>query len=95
MPAPLAEKPVVDVEGASLLDVFHNLSRSRVYGDGGPQAIPYVEILAWCSLMGVDDLDTRRRMAKLVRALDSIWLEAAHQRMAREIEAQRRKQGRR
>lgn len=74
MPAPLAEEPRLEDHEIAYFEVFSGLSASRSYSDGGPQPIRISEILAYCQLMGVSQLEARQDTLQMVQALDGVWM---------------------
>jgi hypothetical protein len=51
------------------------LTSSRPMGMGGPGAIPLTEITAYLDLIGERDDDERMRWVRLIRSMDSVYLQ--------------------
>jgi hypothetical protein len=75
LPTPLDDQPVPMHEVRHVWTCFTDLcSRRSFSGFGGPMAIPTSEILAWCSMFGIDAIEDRRELYDLVGELDDEWL---------------------
>lgn len=55
-------------------NVFHALSGSRPQGMGGSGPIPVSEVLAYCQLINMDDIDDRLMLLGFISKMDSVWL---------------------
>jgi hypothetical protein len=55
--------------------VFRQLSSARVYAEVGPQPIPISEVLAYCEMMRIRDLDMRQAVLQIVQTLDGKFVE--------------------
>ena len=57
----------------SLWEAWQALQWSRDVGFG-IGAIPVSEVLAYCALMGISDLDQRERLLRAIQRLDEVFL---------------------
>ncbi|MCQ8781723.1 hypothetical protein NPA30_05955 [Aurantimonas sp. CSK15Z-1] len=72
------------------MQAFFDLSASRSLVMGGEGPIPLSEILAYCQMFGVNDVDERGDFLRVIRAMDEAYLEERHrQREAAEETPQR------
>lgn len=56
------------------MDAWDDLSRSRQCGGMGPGPIPASEILAYCTLMGIEWQEVREALFYFCGALDNIYV---------------------
>lgn len=90
-PPALANRPALNKWVLNYWAGFHLLNASRPLGPSGVGPIPLSEIVAYCEMFQVDDMDERERFVTMIRALDAAYLK----RQAEKREAERKKHGRR
>lgn len=83
----LAAQPEIGKVEEFVWDMFWTLHAGRQVGMNGYQAIPLVEIMAYCALAGVGDPSDRMALVRLMQAMDRALLEV----MAKKQERQRSK----
>lgn len=69
------ERPDLPTHLGVLLEMFHDLSASRSVTMSGPGPIPVSEVLAYCQLYGIDDVQDRADLLAVIRTLDGFFLE--------------------
>jgi hypothetical protein len=71
-PGGLQERPTLTPNQWYYREVFEELSGSRQYTmDGMPLPIPMSELLAYCELFGIEGIETRYRLYRMIRAQDA------------------------
>lgn len=70
----LDERPELKAEYHWLYDAYRALSRSRQVGGMGEFYIPLTEYAAYCSLMGIPDMEQRIFLINVVSEVDAILL---------------------
>lgn len=71
-PGGLLERPTLTANQWYYRDVYEDVSGSRQYTtDGQPLPIPISEVLAYCELFGIRELEARHRIMVMVRAQDA------------------------
>ncbi len=75
-PQALRARPIPHEFAGKYIEAFNALSPSRSTGFNNEGSIPVSEILAYCELIGERNEESRRRMLRLVRAMDLAYLEA-------------------
>ena len=78
--AALASRPELDMRQAYYYNAYQSMSRSRNAGMGGALPIPVSEILAYCELFYIAQLDERARLFRYVNRLDGAYLNWAAER---------------
>lgn len=72
VPPALLSKPILPPEGRDLWNAYNSLSGSRRIGlSAGP--IPVSEVLSYCELVGIADLDERELLLTVVQTLDILY----------------------
>jgi hypothetical protein len=66
---------VLDFRQSYYYNTYQSLSRSRNAGMGGAMPIPVSEILAFCNLFYIAQLNERERIFRYVNSLDNAYLE--------------------
>lgn len=74
-PTALRGKPELSADDAEMYSVFRQLSSARSYTEVGPQPIPVSEVLAYCEMMRLRDLDLRQAVLQIVQTLDGKFVE--------------------
>lgn len=73
----LQNRPVLSPNLWYYRDIYAEVSGSRHYSmDGSPLPIPISEVLAYCEMFGVADMDARERLFKMIRTMDNTFREA-------------------
>lgn len=72
--APLLEKPVLDDIEKYYWRVFHDLTSSRPVSFGAG-AVPISEILAYCQLYGVNNINERSDLVYIMAEMDGELIE--------------------
>jgi hypothetical protein len=75
MPLALENRPVLQDHLALTWKVYHVLSRSRHWGERGPQPITCAEFFAYCDGVGIQKGKFREDLLDLVQAMDQAYLE--------------------
>ncbi|KEP68520.1 hypothetical protein DL1_11375 [Thioclava dalianensis] len=68
------QRATIPEAGQHLLSAFLDLSRARRHHAGGPEAISYPEIEAYCRMMRVP---LEPHHVAIIVAMDSVWMEWA------------------
>ena len=84
-PNPLKVKPELEGADAEVYTVFRQLSSARIYTEGGPQPIPVSELLAYCELMRIRELDQRQALLQIVQTLDATFIEHQVRKIRRNV----------
>lgn len=79
-PRALLDRPELDYRQAYYYSAYQCMSRSRNAGMGGALPIPVSEILAYCELFYIAQLDERARLFRYVNSLDNAYLDWAAER---------------
>lgn len=74
-PQGLAEKPTLSGDLVGVWGAYNLLNSSRLITEAGPGPIPLTEIKAYLDIARIDDVDSRLYVVRVVRTLDSIYLE--------------------
>ena len=74
-PKALQDRPVLDDRQAYYYSAYQAISGSRQVGMGGPLPIPVSEILAYCDLFYIAELNARERLFKYLKRLDNTYLD--------------------
>lgn len=72
--APLLEKPELDDMERYYWRVFHDLNASRPVGFGAA-SVPISEILAYCELYGINDINERSDLVYIMAEMNSEFIE--------------------
>ena len=56
------------------MSAFYTLAASRSYTVAGPAPIPVSEVLAFCSLSGIESPEQRVHLLRVVQMMDVAWL---------------------
>jgi hypothetical protein len=70
----LQSRPKLDQRQVYYYNAYQQMSRSRSAGMGGALPIPVTEILAYCELFYIAQLDERERIFRYVNRLDDAYL---------------------
>ncbi len=73
-PEALRTKPPLSSGGMALLQAFNILDSARQLYEGGPQALPVSEVLAYLEIAKVDGVEDRMLFLNMVKTLDVIYL---------------------
>lgn len=76
-PQALLDMPVLDARQVWYLQAFNEMSRGRGCSMAGPMPLNSGDILKYCELYYIDDIDLRASLTKFVVALDNDYLERA------------------
>lgn len=76
-PSGLKNRPDVQEQDLPYLDSFRLLTRSREYGQSGPQPIRLTEIKAYLDMVGEDRVEERMKLLRIVQEMDHTYLEFA------------------
>lgn len=76
-PRALQDRPRLDTRQAYYYSVFQAIARSRAVGMAGALPIPASEILAYCSLYQIAELNERDRIFRYVTRLDETFLQVS------------------
>jgi len=79
-PRALLDRPVLDHRQAYYYVAYQAMARSRNAGMAGALPIPVSEILAYCELFYIAQLDERARLFRYVNRLDNAYLDWAAER---------------
>ena len=75
VPPALLEKPILDDYEVDLWDAYMALSGSRRLGFGAAGPIPMSEILAYCEMFGIRDVDERELLVAVIQGCDGEYFE--------------------
>ncbi|WP_244388284.1 phage tail assembly chaperone [Pyramidobacter piscolens] len=70
----LRDKPVLYPELEYVWNAFATLSGCRQFSIVGAGAIPVSEVLAYCDLMKIGDVEERSDILYLIQAMDNVFL---------------------
>ena len=74
-PSALANRPALEERLHFYSSAFDRLSNSRQWNKQFPQAITISEILSYCQLRFIMDIELRQRLLTYVQKLDDVWVE--------------------
>lgn len=75
VPKALESKPSLDGRQQFYYNIFAELSGDRGRDEHGLMRISMLEVLAYCTFYGINDIEQRTTLARFVRALDAAYLE--------------------
>ena len=84
LPSALKNKPEFKPGLAWYYELFELLNTSRAIGFSGAGAIPFSEMKACFDLLEITDLDERECSIKMIRALDSAYLQHVNKKATKE-----------
>ncbi|WP_298983488.1 hypothetical protein [uncultured Roseibium sp.] len=76
VPPALKRKPELFEDLRLVWEAFKTLSPARQYYNGAPQPIPLSEILAYCQMFEINDLEERREFAEFIIEMDTVFIAA-------------------
>lgn len=74
-PQALLTRPSLDLRQVFYYNVYQEVTRSRNAGAGGALPIPVTEILAYCELFYIAQLEERTRLFRYINRLDDAYLD--------------------
>lgn len=72
-PAALLSRPQLKPQYRHLLEAFYEVSSGREIAEA-VQPIRTAEVLAYCSLTGVAEIEERERLFRVIRHLDTVYI---------------------
>lgn len=75
MPKALQDQPDLEPELRFVWELYHRLSRSREWGESGPQPIQVSEFFAYCDGVGIAGLSFREWLLDVIQDMDGTFLE--------------------
>ncbi|VTU32284.1 hypothetical protein H4CHR_02981 [Variovorax sp. PBS-H4] len=73
-PAALQKRPKIRVTDAPFSEAFFTLHSARTFGAAAPNPISLQEIVAYCSLQGIDSKAEKAKYLRLIQLLDQVYL---------------------
>ncbi len=86
IPKALKDRPSLNKWTVQYYSAFNVLSDSRQIGQGGIGPIPLSEMKAYMEMFEVSNLDERERFAKMVRALDRVYIKHVNTKLKQDRE---------
>lgn len=86
IPKALKDRPSLSKWTVQYYSAFNVLSDSRQIGQGGIGPIPLSEMKAYMEMFEVSNLDERERFAKMVRALDRVYIKHVNMKLKQDRE---------
>lgn len=77
VPKALLSRPTLDLRQVWYYNAYQAMSRSRNAGAAGALPIPVSEILSYCELFYIAQLEERARLFRYVNRLDEAYLDHA------------------
>lgn len=81
-PSGLLERPDLLNEDLNYLDGYRFLTRSRTYGEAGPNPVAIADVQAYLSIIREDDVEERLKFLRLVQELDQVYLSHSAEKLA-------------
>lgn len=76
-PPALRDRPKLDFRQVYYYNAFQAMSSSRTAGMSGAMPIPLTEIVAYCNLFYIAQLEEREQLLRYVSSMDRVYLEFA------------------
>lgn len=74
-PETLLNRPRLEPHLAFYRKIYERLSRSRQWGEGGPQAIALSEVFSYCDGLGLHGTEFRERLVDHIQEMDAVFIE--------------------
>ena len=74
-PETLLSRPRLEPHLALYRKIYERLSRSRQWGESGPQAIALSEVFSYCDGMGLHGAEFREKLVDLIQEMDAVFIE--------------------
>ena len=74
-PRALLDRPRLEPHLSLYRKIYERLSRSRQWGEGGPQAIALSEVFSYCDGMGLYGDEFREKLVDLIQEMDAVFME--------------------
>ena len=74
-PETLLNRPRLEPHLGIYRKIYERLSRSRQWGEGGPQAIALSEVFSYCAGMGLHGDEFREKLVDLIQEMDAVFIE--------------------
>lgn len=65
-------KPALKAEDRRYYDAYRALSASRLWSQIGPNPVQVSEVVAYLSLLGIEDTDTKLKYLRLIQGMDIV-----------------------